>query len=402
MIQIIQKIFSYEDLILKKFSTKKIVNRDIYKDINSSNKIIWIIWLRWVWKTTFLLKKRQITKNSIYITCDLINLKWFDFLEIIKEIKDTYNITTFFLDEIHFLENWSWILKNIYDILDIKVIFSWSSMINILHWKYDLSRRVIDYNMPIFSFREFLNIYKWYDIKKFSLDDILNNHVSISKQHINIFSKTLFDMYLNYWQFWYFFEDNNYDEYLIKLENSLKKSIYEDLSQIVDISSDNLSKLEKLLYFIANTSTSELSQNSLSKNILITVKTIWIYLWFLENLWWIIQIWKYWNVSDFIRKQNKIYFSNTNILNCFWCKVDIWNYRENFFLNMLNVVKTQYKFNIYFQSQTDFIIQYNKKIYSFEIWWKNKKRNDNIFIIKDDILMWKWNEIPLWLFGFLY
>jgi hypothetical protein len=55
-----------------------------------------------------------------------------------------------------------------------------------------------------------------------------------------------------------------------------------------------------------------------------------------------------------------------------------------------------------FLSETDFVvINWDKNIF-FEIWWKNKKRKENnIFVIKDNIEIWVKNEIPLWLFGLI-
>jgi hypothetical protein len=37
----------------------------------------------------------------------------------------------------------------------------------------------------------------------------------------------------------------------MKLENSIKKSIYEDLGDFIDISTNNLSKIEDIIYYIA-------------------------------------------------------------------------------------------------------------------------------------------------------
>jgi predicted AAA+ superfamily ATPase len=58
-------------------------------------------------------------------------LKNVNFFDLIKELYKAYKIDTFFLDELQFLENWQQILKNIYDFLDVKVVFSGSSMLKI-------------------------------------------------------------------------------------------------------------------------------------------------------------------------------------------------------------------------------------------------------------------------------
>jgi predicted AAA+ superfamily ATPase len=67
-------------------------------------------------------------------------------------------------------------IKKIYDFLDIKILFTSSASIDIIHSKYDLSRRVAIINMFPFSFREYLFFKKNTLMDKMSLDDILINY----------------------------------------------------------------------------------------------------------------------------------------------------------------------------------------------------------------------------------
>lgn len=404
----IDRIFKYDDLVLQEYRQKRIISREYFQKIDINEKIIGIVWLRWVGKSTFLLQQRIDTSDSIYISCDAWFLWWVDMLGLIEELMQWYDKKVFFLDEIHFLDNRQALLKNIYDFLPIKVVFSGSSMINILKWKYDLSRRVIDYAIPIFSFREFLNMTNNTTIKSISLEDILQNHQKIAAEYIKYFSQTIFERYWKYWQFGYRYESQN-QNYTIKLDNSIKKSIYEDLSQVVDISTENLKNIEKLLFFLANTATSECSYNNLSKKVDLSVKTIAIYIEFLEDLWWIKKVPKYGNITDMVRKQEKIYFTNTNIIDLLSQSNNIANYngimRESFFVSCLNKLTNDVfwqKNKLYYQSQTDFVLEIDNKKCFFEIGWKWKSRSDqNIFVIKDDITIGQWNNVPLWLFWLL-
>lgn len=73
-------------MILKKFEKQKdkLIKRDIFDEFDKVNfPIFWIVGLRGVWKSTYLLLKRQQISNSIYISCDRIFLKWVDFLDLI-------------------------------------------------------------------------------------------------------------------------------------------------------------------------------------------------------------------------------------------------------------------------------------------------------------------------------
>ena len=76
----------------------------------------------------------------------------------------------------------------------------------------------------------------------------------------------------------------------------------------------------------------------------------------------------------------------------------LWKLRETFFLQ--NIIEKVHIDNIFYKSRTDFVVSFEWKFYEFEVWWKNKSRND-VFVVKDDILLADENTIPLWLFSFL-
>lgn len=393
----LEQILKQDLYIVNKYKSRKNIERKVYKSLDSNSKVVWVVWLRWVWKTSYLLSKRIKNDKSIYISCDSIDIKKESLFKIVDELKKNYSFNTFLLDEIHFNENWEQNLKNIYDFLDVKIIFSGSNMINLTKWWYDLSRRVIKYELKEFSFKEYIQIIKWIEIKAYSIEDILNNHKNIALENITWYSKKMLEDYFKFGQFGYYYEDIwNEIEYKMKIENSLKKSIYEDLSDFIDISTNNLSKIEDIIYYISNAWTSDLSINSISKNVLLSPQTVQIYLEFLKNIWLLNIINYFWKLSEKLRKEKKFYISNTNLLSLFTS--NIWNFRETFFVSQIKRLWS----DINFLSQTDFVVKLWDKNVFFEIWWKNKKRLEkNIFVIKDDIEIWIWNEIPLWLFCLL-
>ena len=401
MKNIILKLFENDELLLKKYGKQKFITRNIRLE---NFKIQWFVWLRWTWKTTFLLQQRIKINNSLYISCDDIILKTSNLFEIIKEINKAYNIETFFLDEIQFVEDWANILKNIYDFLDVNIVFTGSSMINLLSNSIDLSRRVLINTIYPFTYKEFEQLNN-NNLNTISFEDILKKSFEISKKYSANISLLKFQEYLSYGQFGYYYEFKDKNIFSKLLENSIRKSIYEDLSQFVDLHTTNLSKLEKMLLFLTSSASSEISINLLSKKLQINHKTCEKYLEYLEKLGWIISISKYGKISENIRKEQKIYFTNTNIIHTLANSlVDEsilrWNIRESFVVSNLFRIKEKYNLEIYFQSKTDLVVIYKNKTYQFEIWWKNKKRND-VITIKDDILLWDKNIIPLWMFWFL-
>jgi len=99
-------------------------------------------------------------------------------------------------------------------------------------------------------------------------------------------------------------------------------------------------------------------------------------------------------------KPEKIYLQNTNYIYALSPdKTEQGNIRETFFYNQVQV-----KHQVNYSENTDFVVD-NK--YSFEIGGKNKNQRqiqglDKAFLALDDIETGFRNEIPLWLFGFLY
>ncbi len=58
---------------------------------------------------------------------------------------------------------------------DLRVVFSASSLLNILNADADLSRRCIPYEMQGLSFREFMLFYKQLDLPICTLEEVLNS-----------------------------------------------------------------------------------------------------------------------------------------------------------------------------------------------------------------------------------
>jgi predicted AAA+ superfamily ATPase len=342
-----------------------------------------------------LFQKLVETPNSIYISLDWWFLKGFSLYDIVKELYKTYKITNFFLDEIHFYSNWTVDLKNIYDVLPVKVVFSGSNKIWLYDLGADLSRRVIFYKIPIFSFREFLNLEYWFDLPALSFKEIFDQ--SSYKEYLSKISLMQLKRYFQIWQLWIYYE--NKKNYQLKLLQITRKMIYED--SIILWKPQQIDHLEKILFFVANTVQNQISYTSLAKKLWVHPKTVEKYLKLLEKVWLFYSIPKYWNISDLLRKEIKPYFSSTNFIYLFATESSdlVWKLRENFFVSMIKEFDDDIK--IYFKTTTDFIVNYNWKIYEFEIWWKSKRRKD-VFVVKDDILIWNDIEIPLWVFGMLW
>ncbi len=403
----------YEKVIEK--SKKNILNidtsfvRDIYKKIDWQARLIWIVGQRWVWKTTLLLQYLKIEKpkNSIYFSADNIFILQEWLYNFVENLYLNYWINYFFIDEIHKLKNWNQILKNLYDDFpNIKIVFSWNSSIDLVKWKYDLSRRVLLYKMNWFSFKEYVNKLKNINLPSYNITDILENTEKIVEE---IYGKlwdeilVLFNKYLKTGYYPFNFESENIDSFYSRLLVVIDKLVYEDISNFYSLDTLNLEKIKKIIIFFALAKPWELSINSIKNKLSISFDTSFNYIQILNDVWILKSLYSKWNISKSIRKAKKVYIDNSNLVYTIsseiWINPEIWTIREIFFVN-------QFEKNLFYSEIWDFCLELWLKEYYFEIWWKNKKRkqlqnNKNAFVVADSIIFptnWK---IPIWLFGFL-
>ena len=223
------ELLRYQSLLMEDLVEGK---RYLYDKISNDARMVGIVWLRWVWKTTILLQKLKEDKNeSIYFSLDNPKVSTIGLFDIVEKLYFDYWIRSFYIDEIHKYKNWNQELKNIYDSFPkAKIMFSGSSSVDILKWSYDLSRRVLIYKLNILSFREYLNI-KYSNknnyIKKISLEDIFWNTKKLENLFIELFKIPILDEFYNYLSFWEFpfFLEWWKKDYILKIENIINKII---------------------------------------------------------------------------------------------------------------------------------------------------------------------------------
>ena len=360
---------------------------------------------RGVGKSTILLQKLKElnNNNSLYISLDnpfFTNVNLYEFAKKFEQYGGEY----LFIDEIHKYKNIGSHLKSIYDMTNLKVIVSGSSLLQI-YKEADLGRRVYEIKVPIMSFREFLEI-KDIKFKKYSFEEIIENHIDIAKEITSkIKPLKYFKEYLEYGCYPFFLE--GIDSYKQKLLNVVNYILEVDLPYTSNISYSNIEKLKRLVYLISISVPFTPNINELSNKTEISRPSLLEYLHLLEKSEILINLhFKSRGVSK-LQKPDKIYLNNTNIMKAIADNVNVGNERETFFVNQIKSYflnkKSFFDENIILSKQGDFIV----KDYVFEIGGKNKtkkqiKNIEDSFIVKDDIEIGSNRVIPLWLFGFLY
>ncbi|MCF0261740.1 MAG: ATP-binding protein, partial [Sphaerochaetaceae bacterium] len=305
-----------------------------------------------------------------------------------------------YLDEVHKYENWPVYLKNIYDDYpELKVVFTGSSLLQILSARADLSRRSVMYKMQGLSFREYLNIKTGNNFDEVSFEEIISNHISLAS---NICEKVrpfeYFYEYLKTGYYPFFLED--IDTYYLKLEETINMLLEIELPLLRGIDISYISKLKKLLAVIAESSPFTLNTSKISVAMELNRITLLSYLKNLTDAKLIASLYKDARGVSSLQKPDKIFLENTNLMYLYQGKdVDIGNVRETFLVNQLS-----YNQLVEFSEVSDFII--NGK-YTIECGGKSKTGNqiknlENAYVAADGIEIGDGSKIPLWLFGFLY
>mgnify|MGYP002678086984 FL=1 len=370
-------------------------HRYLYNDVNWNARMIAITGARGVGKSTMVLQyvKTQISDCKVlYISADHTFFTTHTLVEVADDFsKEAGSLLV--IDEVHKYPDWSRELKQIYDTHpDMKVIFTGSSVLDIIDGVADLSRRVLHYTMYGLSFREYLGLFHHISVPKYSLDEILDG-----KAHIEGMLHPLpaFREYLSEGYYPFAIEG----DFPLRMQNVITKTIESDIAQYAGLRATTAKKLKKMLAVISGLAPYKPNADNLALEIGISRNSVQDYLSLLERAQLIGQLRDDTGGIRGLGKVEKVYIDNPSLMRVLsGGKTDVGNMRETFFYNQMRV-----KNDVISSRQSDFKIEK----YTFEVGGrkKGKKQIEDIpdsFIVKDDIEFAQGNVIPLWAFGLNY
>jgi len=346
-------------------------------------------------KTTMVLqhiKEHSDTMKCLYVSADDMYFSKNSLFDV-ADYFHKYAGECLFIDEIHTYPDWSRTLKNIYDAFPtLKIIFTGSSILDILKGSADLSRRAIVYNLQGLSFREYLKLFHNYHSEAFSLNQIINNEAKLPgiKHPLPLFRDYLKRGY-------YPFGLDN--ESSLRLGQIIVQTLETDIPQYASMNVSTGRKLKRLLAIIAESVPFKPNFTKIAGMIDVSRNSIDDYFLYMEQAGLIGQLRNETGGIRSLGKVDKVYLDNTNIIyNLSGEKADTGNIRETFFFNQMRV-----HHDVTSSTKADFVIDG----YTFEIGGKNKKapKQSQIsasFIVKDDIEFGYSNVLPLWAFGLNY
>lgn len=369
--------------------------RYLYNEVAWDSRLIGIVGPRGVGKTTLILqyiKENLDTKRALYTSADDMYFgenKLYDLADAFYKNAGEY----LFIDEIHKYPDWSRELKNMYDSFpDLKIVFTGSSVLDILKGSSDLSRRAIVYQLQGLSFREYLKLFHGYETAVYSLQQIVDNEVKLPqiKHPLPLFQDYLKNGY-------YPFGLEN--ELPIRLGQIIVQTLETDIPQFAQLNVGTSRKLKRLLAIIAESVPFKPNFSKIAEIIGVSRNSLDDYFLYMEKAGLIGQLRNDTGGIRGLGKVDKVYLDNTNILfNLSGDKSNIGNIRETFFFNQMRV-----RNEVVSSERADFVID----MYTFEIGGKNKQQKQieqdgKSFVVKDDIEFGYQNVIPLWAFGLNY
>lgn len=369
--------------------------RYLYADIAWQSRLIGIIGARGVGKTTLVLQyiKQQLdVKKALYISADDLYFGEHSLFDVADDFVKSGG-ENLFIDEIHKYLNWSQELKNMYDSFpELRIVFTGSSVLDILKGSADLSRRALIYPLHGLSFREYLVLNHGVQSNAYALPQILSNEVKIATiQH----PLPLFKQYLKN-GYYPFGTEEGFD---IRLHQVIVQTLETDIPQYANLSIGTSRKLKQLLTIIAASAPFKPNFSKIAELIGVSRNSLDDYFLYMERAGLITQLRAGTNGIRALGKVDKTYLANTNIIYALaQSTADIGTMRETFLLNQMQV-----KNNVLSARDVDFEVGG----IAIEVGGKSKQHKQikgypNAYIAKDDIEYGYGNTVPLWAFGFNY
>lgn len=374
------------------------VRRDLMDEIDWNDRLIGIKGTRGVGKTTFLLQYAK-EKFGTDRSCLFINMNNFYFSK--------YTLVDFagefvkrggkvlLIDQVFKYPEWSHDLRACYEKFPgLKIVFTGSSVMRLKEENLELSGIVKVYYLRGFSFREFLNLQSGNNFRAYTLQEILENHEQIAKTILrNVKPLDFFQDYLHHGFYPFFLEKRNFSENLLKTMNMM---IEVDILLIKQIELKYLSKIKKLLYLLAVDGPVAPNVSQLAAEIQTSRATVMNYIKYLADARLINMV--YPKGEEFPKKPSKLMMHNTNLMYSIYpVKVDEQDVLDTFFMN------TMYKDHKLYKGDkgTSFMVDGNLhfRICAEGCKFKN---NPNVYYALHKLELGHGNQIPLWLFGFLY
>ena len=375
------------------------VRRDLMDQINWKDRMIGIKGARGVGKTTFLLQYAKENFSPSDHSCLYINTNNFYIQNIgITEFAGEFyhdGGKVLLIDQVFKQPDWSHQLRECYERYPgLKIIFTGSSVMRLKEENPELNGIVKSYNLRGFSFREYLNLQTGHRYRPYTLEEIIKNHHLIATEILKeVQPRDYFKDYLHHGYYPFFLEKSNYSENLLKTMNMM---IEVDILLIKQIELKYLTKIKQLFYLLTMSGSTVPNVSQLAQELGMSRATVMHYIKYLMEARLVNMI--YAKGDEFPKKPARVLLHNPNLMFSFYPKrFDDHDVQETFFCNsvwrdhLVNKVGNIGSFLL--DGQHEFrIIEHATRL---------KSKSKTLFAV-NQCDVGEGNQIPLWLFGFMY
>ena len=366
-----------------------------YHSIDWSLRMIGLVGPRGVGKSTLVLQhilKEKGNQNALYISADRSYFAQHTLTEVASEFVKEGG-THLYIDEIHKYPQWSVELKEIYDgHPSLHVMFTGSSVLDLLRGQADLSRRAVMYTMQGLSFREYLELFHGIKFPVYSLDEIISNKVddSILPHPLPLFRQYLRDGYYPFSQ---------EGGFLSRLDQIVVQTLESDIPQYASMSVSTGRKLRRLMAIVAQSAPFKPDYSGIANALGVSRNVLPDYFLYMERAGMVGQLRDETGGLRSLGKVEKVFVDNPNLMFLLGKEnANTGNIRETFFYN-----QTREVCDVISSKVSDFVIG----DYTFEIGGKSKGKKQikdvpNGYVVKDDIEYGFGRTLPLWTFGMMY
>lgn len=377
--------------------------RPLFDLIDWEWRLIGIRGARGVGKTTLMLQHMVASdpglSTSVYLSLDDLYFTHHSLRDTVRTMR-ALGYRRFYLDEVHKYPNWARELKNVYDLHpDLWVVFTGSSVLQLLRQDVDLSRRVISYDMYGLSFREHLRLRDNIVLAPVAISDIFDRHREISDEIIRRAEPlTALREYYDTGYYPYYYERPQ--AFHGRLRETVNLVLRTDLTVAEGGQVRQVRKLSRLLQLIAESVPFKPNLSSLATRTELDRHTLARYLDHLANAQITANLPAAGSELGSMQKPEKIYLYDPNLAYALSTRAPaIGMIRETFFQNQVSTVS-----RLTIPKKGDFVLENG---YTVEIGGPNKNKRqiagiERSALVLDGIQRGGKGEIPLYLFGLLY
>ena len=374
------------------------VRRDLMDEIDWNDRLIGIKGTRGVGKTTFLIQYAQERfrndRSCLYVNMNNFYFQGKSLVEFAEEFIRRGG-KVLLIDQVFKIPNWSHQLRECYDRFpQLKMVFTGTSVMRLKEENPELNGIAKPYNLRGFSFREYLNLKTGNNFRSYTLEEILTNHEQIARTILpKVSPNAFFQNYLHHGFYPFFLDKRNFSENLLKTMNAM---IEVDILIVQQIELKYLAKIKKLLYLLAVNGPAAPNVSKLAEAIHTSRATVMNYIKYLADARLINMMYN--SGETFPKKPAKIMLHNTNLVYSIYpVKVRDQDVLETFMANSLWKDHRVSKGS----KGLSFLVDGNLQIRVCTEGVR-KKNNPDVYYVMHKRELGRGNEIPLWLFGFLY